>query len=80
MPVTVRQGGAYPAGKVFPALDAKVHTGDETRVMVLPQVHHEQLLLPEVLVAVEAGEWLLSRVCAHVCRQAALLGGKQEHG
>lgn len=30
-----------PAGKTFTTLEAQVHTGDEARVMVLPQVHGE---------------------------------------
>lgn len=45
----------------------------EAWVMVLPQVHGEQLLLSEVFVAGQAGEGLLSRVGTHVHRQASLL-------
>lgn len=62
-----------PAGKTFTTLEAQVDTGDEARVMVLPQVHGEQLLLPEMFVAGQAGERPLSRVRAHVRGQASLL-------
>lgn len=56
-----------------------MHVRDKARIVVLPQVHGKQLLLPEVFAAVEAGERLLSCVRAHVRLQAPLLGGKQGH-
>lgn len=64
---------AYPAGETFIALEAQVRTGDEAGVVVLPQVLGKQLLPPEVFVAGQAGEGLLSRVRAHVRCQAPLL-------
>lgn len=68
----------YPAGECFVALVADKRSRDKVGVVVALEVHVEQLFLPECLLALAAGKWLLPSVRALVHDHMALLRDRKE--
>lgn len=63
----------YPAGERLVALATDKRSGDKVGVVVALEVHVQQLFLPERLLALAAGKWLLPSVCALVHDHMTLL-------
>lgn len=63
----------YPAGECLVALAADKRGRDKVGVVVALEVHVQQLFLPERLLALAAGKWLLPGVRALVHDHMALL-------
>jgi len=63
----------YPARERLAAFRADEGRGNKVGVVVALEVHVQQLLLPEGLLTLAAGVWLLARVGAAVHHHVALL-------
>lgn len=67
------RASTYPAGERLVTLVADKCSGDKVGVVVALEVHVQQLFLPERLLALAAGKWLLPGVRALVHDHMALL-------